>query len=89
MAAKKNKTREIIKAAAKEPEILRLLKTDPAALAKRFNLKKRDLAALISADRLLVVRGRLSGTSTYTYTTGSTITGRFAIGSESWDPIER
>ena len=89
MAAHKETIRDIIKSAAKEPEILRLLKTDPAAVAERFKLKKQDLAALISADRVLVVRGRLNGVTTYTFTTGTTITGRFTIGPQGWNEVER
>jgi hypothetical protein len=89
MARNVKGVRNIIKAASKDPAILKQLKTDPEALARRFRLTGDQLAALVSADRLMVVRGRLAGTTTYTFTTGSTITARFALGSKNVKLLSR
>jgi hypothetical protein len=74
MARKISGVRRIIRAAAKDPKVLQQLKKNPKALAHRFKLTNKEIAALVSADRLLIVRKRIAGTSTVTFETASTFT---------------
>jgi hypothetical protein len=75
---KNSKMKEILKAVASESETLKLLKSSPEKLVKRFQLTEAELNALQSADMLVNIGGRnpLIATTTITFTTGSTITAR-------------
>ena len=65
--------KKLVQAAASDPKLLRTLKTNPDQIAKQFKLDKAQMAALRSANRLLVIGSPLAGTVTYTFQTGTTI----------------
>ena len=66
--------KNLIQAAAKDPSLLKQIKTNPEKIAKDFKLSPGQLAVLRSADQVMVLKSVLSGATTYTFTTGSTIT---------------
>ena len=70
----KNKIRSVVKRIANDSEILRELKDDPSQIARRFELSGEDAEALKRANIFLVARLPQAVTSTFTFTTGSTIT---------------
>jgi hypothetical protein len=62
----------LFQAMVSESEAIRLLRDDPEALAKRYDLDPRDLKALRAADSLVItLRGE-----EVTFETGSTFTAR-------------
>jgi len=70
MAERGGKLGRLFQAMVKESEAIRLLRDDPEALAKRFELDPRDLEALRAADDLVItLRGK-----EITFETGSTFT---------------
>ncbi|WP_336345999.1 hypothetical protein [Halalkalicoccus ordinarius] len=72
-------TQAVINKISKNPEDLRLLRKDPEALGEKLGLKEREIQALQRSDLLLVGRPHnplvAGSTTSYTFTTGSTITG--------------
>jgi hypothetical protein len=75
-----DKVKKLLQSAAKSPQTLQTLKTSPEKLKGQFALSDDDVESLKSADVLLVVvrdigikAMRRRSTTTYTFTTGSTI----------------
>ncbi|MDL5205335.1 hypothetical protein [Streptomyces sp. ALI-76-A] len=57
--------REALRAACRTNEVVRLLRDDPQAFAKRFNLSDAERERLERSDLLLVLPGEvLAGTTT-------------------------
>lgn len=65
----------LIDAAAGDPSIRNSLSKDPSKLKARFAFTDVDFEALKSAGTLVANHFRPNGSSTITFTTGSTITG--------------
>lgn len=66
--------RRVLEAASRDSETLRLLQTDPDALAERYQLSPDVLESLKSADVLLEHLGSLRRQEKITFETGMTIT---------------
>jgi hypothetical protein len=73
--------KDAIAGIAQDSSLVKLLKEKPAEFAKKFKLTPGQLIGLRSSDRLFIIRSQLAGTTTITFTTGSTITaGAFKLG---------
>jgi hypothetical protein len=71
------RVREIVKGIAQSENGPQLLRENPRALAETLNLKPQELVAIFSGDLQLIHNSRnpLAGTTSFTFVTGSTITG--------------
>lgn len=69
--------REIVRGIAETENGPQMLREDPKSLAKKLKLKSHEVAAIFSGDLQLVHSSSnpLAGTTTFTFTTGSTIIG--------------
>ena len=75
---KVERAREVVRRIAEMENGPQLLRDDPKALANALKLRPQEVAALFSGDLQLVhISGNpLAGTTTYTFTTGTTIAAR-------------
>lgn len=74
----------LVKEISEDAKAIRVLRDDPGKLAEEYDLDPDEITALRASDLLLVRRFRnplvANTTTTYTFTTGSTITaGQFPM----------